>query len=119
MEKNGRASGGRFRLSTRPRWFITFNGQLAPPPAPPSLNISNYSITAGGAIHRSAMVVPQNLNDVTVSGWQLNPGVHQLGASSNREDRDADRSVHQIGADDNSRRNPARMERNRSNRCLG
>jgi putative transposase len=25
---------------------------------------------------------PPNLNDVTISGWQLNPGVHQLGASS-------------------------------------
>jgi hypothetical protein len=51
-------------------------------PAPPSLNISNYSITAGGAIRRSVIVVPQNLNDVTINGWQLNPGVHQLGASS-------------------------------------
>ena len=31
---------------------------------------------------RSAIAVPQNLNDVTINGWQLNPGVHQLGASS-------------------------------------
>ena len=56
-------------------WFIKFNGR----PAPPSLNISNYSITAGGAIRRSAIAAPLNLNDVPISGSQLNPGFHQLG----------------------------------------
>jgi len=52
-------------------WFTKFNGKPAPQPAPPSLKISNYSITAVGAIRRSAIAARPNLNDVTIGGWQL------------------------------------------------
>ena len=62
--------------------FIKFNAQPAPRRAPRFSNISNYSITAHADIRPSAIAVPPNLNDVTINGGPLNPGVHQLGASS-------------------------------------
>jgi len=37
------------------------------------LKISNDSIIAGGAIHRSTISARSNLNAATIRGWPLNP----------------------------------------------
>jgi transposase InsO family protein len=49
---------------------------------PAIFDISSFSIAAGGAIRHSAISAQSNLNAATIRGWLLNPGEHQLGASS-------------------------------------
>jgi transposase InsO family protein len=70
-----------FFASLKKDSFTKFNGEPVLRPAPRSSNISNSSITAVGVIRRSAISARWDLNNVTVCDWQLNPGVHQRGAS--------------------------------------